>query len=222
MTYTYTYPHPAVTTDVVVFTVKKEALSVLLIRRKIDPYKGCWALPGGFVRIEENLDVCALRELKEETGLEDIYLEQLYTFGEPNRDPRERVISVAYYALVPSDNLSLKPGTDAASAAWHKIESLPRLAFDHSEIIKMARVRLTAKIEYSTLGLMFMPDEFTLTEVQTLYEIISGQQRDKRNFRKWLLSLDVIEETGMKRAEGAHRPAKLYRAKDVKDIVIIR
>jgi len=225
MSYTYDYPHPSVTTDIVIFTVEDATLKVLLIQRKGAPFKGRWALPGGFVRIDESVDDCALRELEEETGIRDVYLEQLYTFGAPGRDPRERVISVAYFALTPCQGLSLKAGTDAAAAAWYGIDDLPELAFDHQGIIEKARERLTAKMEYSTLGLMFMPDEFTLSEVQNLYEIVSGQERDKRNFRKWLLSLDVIEETGNMKTAGAHRPAKLYRlkdTKDTKDIVIIR
>jgi 8-oxo-dGTP diphosphatase len=222
MSHTYDYPHPAVTTDVVVFTVADDLLKLLLIRRRAAPFKGRWALPGGFVEIDESIDASAARELEEETGLRGIYLEQLYTFGAPKRDPRERVISVAYYALAPLRGLSLKAGSDAADAAWHEIDALPTLAFDHADIVAMARERLRAKIEYSDLGLMFMPESFTLSEVQGLYETVSGQPRDKRNFRKWLLSLDVIEETGEMRAEGAHRPAKLYRRTNPNALTIIR
>lgn len=222
MSYTYDYPHPAVTTDIAIFTVENHTLKVLLIARKEAPFKGTWALPGGFVQIDESIDACAMRELKEETGIEDVYLEQLYTFGAPNRDPRERVISVAYYALSPSHTLSITAGSDAADADWFDLNALPDLAFDHLDILKIARERLTAKLEYSTVGLMFMEEEFTLSEIQRLYEVVSGQKRDKRNFRKWLLSLDVIEETGNKKAEGAHRPAKLYRTKNTKDVQIIR
>lgn len=222
MSYTYAYPHPAVTTDIVIFTVEESSLKVLLIRRDSAPFKGYWALPGGFVRIDESVHACAVRELEEETGIQGVYLEQLYTFGDPSRDPRERVISVAYFALTPSQHLSLKAGSDAADAVWRDIEDLPDLAFDHKEIIAVARERLTAKLEYSTIGLKLMPEEFTLSEVQGLYEIVSGRDRDKRNFRKWLLALDVIEETGHMRSSGAHRPAKLYRIKDTKDVRIIR
>jgi 8-oxo-dGTP diphosphatase len=222
MSHIYDYPHPAVTTDIVVFTVVDDVLKLLLIRRKAAPYKGHWALPGGFVEIDESIDAGAARELAEETGLAGIYLEQLYTFGAPHRDPRERVISVAYYALAPLRGLMLMAGSDAADAAWHDIDALPKLAFDHAEIVAMARERLRAKIEYSTLGLMFMPRSFTLSEVQGLYETVSGQPRDKRNFRKWLLSLDVVEETGEMRAEGAHRPAKLYRRTSPSEVTIVR
>ncbi|MCP4073379.1 MAG: NUDIX hydrolase [Hyphomicrobiales bacterium] len=222
MSYTYLHPHPAVTTDIIVFTVQDDVLKVLLIQRLAPPHEGSWALPGGFVEIEESLDACALRELHEETGLEGIYLEQLYTFGEPGRDPRERVISIAYFALVPSDKLVLQPGSDASAVAWYPISALPELAFDHEKITNIACQRLTDKMEYSTIGLMFMSSEFTLSQVQSLYEVISGKPRDKRNFRKWLLSLDAIEETGRKKAEGAYRPAKLYRLKESKIVSNIR
>lgn len=222
MSYNYAYPHPAVTTDIVVFTVENNKLRVLLIQRKFDPHQGSWALPGGFLDIDESIDACAARELKEETGLEDIFLEQLYTFGKPDRDSRERVISVAYYALMPLQGVELKSGSDAADARWFDIDALPKLAFDHDEIIKLARERLTAKMDYSTLGLMFMPQSFTLSEVQSLYEIVSGQERDKRNFRKWLLGLDCVIETGEKKSVGAHRPAMLYRLKDPDNLIITK
>lgn len=222
MSYTYAYPHPAVTTDIVVFTVENGTLRVLLIRRKLAPFKGDWALPGGFVGIDESVDACAARELEEETGVSGVFLEQLYTFGEPGRDPRERVISVAYFALLPLDGVVLNSGTDAEEARWFDTDDLPDLAFDHGKILAVARERLTAKMDYSTVGLMFMPDEFTLSEVQSLYETVSGQARDKRNFRKWLLGLDLVEETGAKRAEGAHRPAMLYRLKDRSNVTITR
>ncbi len=222
MAYTYEYPHPAVTTDIVIFTVQEEELKSLLIRRGENPYKGEWAIPGGFVRMDENLDQCATRELHEETGVSDFYLEQLATFGEVKRDPRERVISVAYFALVPSDNITLSAGTDADEAQWFDVRDLPKLAFDHSDILTIARERLTAKMDYSTIGLKFMPELFTLTELQTVYEVTSGISRDKRNFRKWILSLDLIEETGNKRSDGAYRPAMLYRVKNPKEIMVVR
>lgn len=222
MSYTYTHPHPAVTTDIVVFSVENDVLKVLLIKRKVAPHAGEWALPGGFVRIDESVDACARRELSEETGLSDVYLEQLYTFGAPDRDPRERVISVAYYALIPLNEDALKSGTDAAEATWFAVDDLPPLAFDHARIIALARARLTAKLDYSTVGLMFLPEEFTLSDVQTLYETVSGQPRDKRNFRKWLLALDVLEETGRKKSDGPHRPAMLYRLKDGREVMIVK
>ncbi len=222
MTYTYEYPHPAVTTDIVIFTVRDAKLNVLLIKRGAEPYKQSWALPGGFVRIDEHIDDCAKRELFEEAGLDNVYLEQLYTFGKPNRDPRERVISVAYYTLTPSEGLSLKAGTDAADAGWYPVEDLPEVAFDHAEIIETARIRLSAKMEYSTIGLQFMPAEFTLSQLQVVYEQAIGRVLDKRNFRKWILSLNLIEETGKKFASGAHRPAMLYRITNPGKVEIIR
>lgn len=222
MTYSYAYPHPAVTTDIVVFTTENGVLKVLLIQRKEAPFAGQWALPGGFLAIDESIDACAARELEEETGVGGIYLEQLYTFGAPDRDPRERVLSVAYYALLPLDGVTLRAGSDAAAAGWYDVDDLPGLAFDHGKIIAVARDRLTAKMDYSTVGLMFMPDEFTLSEVQSLYETVSGQTRDKRNFRKWLLGIGILEETGGKRVDGAHRPAMLYRLKDKSDVVITK
>lgn len=211
MTYTYEYPHPAVTTDIVILTVMDGALKVLLIKRGMEPFKGKWALPGGFVKMHESLDTCAVRELSEEAGITDVYLEQLYTFGQVDRDPRERVISVAYYALIPGENIKLEAGTDAEDAAWYPVADLPDISFDHQEIIDVACARLAAKMEYSTVGLKLMPDEFTLSHLQDVYEKATGKPRDKRNFRKWIFSLDVIEATGKKFSKGPHRPAMLYR-----------
>ena len=222
MNYTYQYPHPAVTTDIVIFSVRDNALQVLLIKRGGEPYKGSWALPGGFVRIDESLDECAKRELHEEAGLEDVYLEQLYSFGKIGRDPRERVISVAYFTLTPSKHLNPSAGTDASDVKWFAISELPELAFDHAEIIRVARERLAAKMEYSTIGLQFMNEEFTLSQLQIVYEQATGKTLDKRNFRKWILSLDLIAETGKKFAAGAHRPAMLYRIKEPDRVDIIR
>lgn len=212
--YQYEHPHPAVTTDIVIFTIREARLQVLLIRRGGPPFQGHWALPGGFVGMAEDLDACARRELEEETGLTGVYLEQLYTFGEPERDPRERVITVAYYALVPTDHVTLRAATDAEAVGWFAMDELPRLAFDHDRIIAMAHARLAAKLEYSTIALQFMPESFTLTELQRVYEIILRQELDKRNFRKQVLAQGHIEATGEQRREGSHRPAALYRVID--------
>ncbi len=212
--YCYPYPHPAVTTDVVVFTIRDERLQLLLIRRSGEPFRGMWALPGGFLDIDEDLDQCAARELKEETGLTDVYLEQLYTFGKPRRDPRERVISVAYYALIPSQRLRLLAASDATEAAWFPVSGLPPLAFDHREVIQMAHRRLVAKLDYSTIAFKFLPESFTLGELQDTYETLVDSELDKRNFRKWALALEQVEETGELRRQGSHRPARLYRLKD--------
>jgi len=222
VTFQYQYPHPAVTTDVAVFTLRDQQLQLLLIRRAEEPYKGHWALPGGFLEIDEDLDSCAKRELKEETGVDDLYLEQLYTFGRPDRDPRERVISVTYYALVPADKLNLSAGSDATEASWFPLQALPRLAFDHEEIILLARERLAAKTHYSTIAFQLMPETFTLSELQVVYEILRNEKLDKRNFRKWVLSLGQLEETGGKRRNGNHRPAKIYRLIDPGQVQIIR
>jgi 8-oxo-dGTP diphosphatase len=222
MKYCYQFPHPAVTTDIVIFTVRDQQLKVLLIKRKGAPFKGRWALPGGFVNIDEDLEQCAKRELAEETGVKGVYLEQLYTFGAPKRDPRERVISVAYFALIPSQKQTLKAASDAESVDWFVIDELPKLAFDHQDIIDIAHQRLVAKLDYSTLAFQFMPKEFTLSELQTVYEIILRQEVDKRNFRKWVLALGNIEETGNERREGPHRPAKLYRVTNPGEVAIIK
>lgn len=211
--YCYAQPHPAVTTDIVVFTIVDHTLSALLIERRNEPFKGHWALPGGFVDMDEDLETGALRELREETGVDNVYLEQLFTFGAKNRDPRERVITVAYFALVPRHLVAPHAGSDATRLAWHPIDNLPALAFDHREIIRVAQERVSAKTRYSTVALQFLPEHFTLTELQQVYEVLRQESLDKRNFRKWVLALDCLEETGNFRRQGQHRPAKLYRAK---------
>jgi len=220
--YCYQYPHPAVTTDVVVFTIRDQRLQLLLVRRACEPFKGRWALPGGFLDINEDLEECAKRELEEETGVHGLYLEQLYTFGKPDRDPRERVISITYYALIPSDKVELRASSDAKDAAWFPLDELPQLAFDHKEIIDLAHQRLVAKLNYSTITFQFMPKTFTLSELQRVYEILRNEKLDKRNFRKWISTLNQIEETGKLRRSGNHRPAKVYRVKNPDRVEIIR
>jgi len=212
MSYSYEYPHPAVTTDIVIFTIRQDELKVLLIKRALPPHQGEWALPGGFVNLDESLEEGARRELEEETGVRGVYLEQLYTFGKPDRDPRERVITVAYYALIPTDTIEIRAATDAEGVSWFGMHELPELAFDHREILDMAHRRLVDKLDYSTIAFQFMPDEFTLPELQQVYELILGEELDKRNFRKRILSLDLVIETGKEKKSGAHRPAKLYRS----------
>ena len=210
MPYTYQHPHPAVTTDIVIFTIRRQQLELLLIRRADEPFKDCWALPGGFVNIDEDLDRCALRELEEETGITGVYLEQLYTFGAPGRDPRERVISVAWYALIPPDRMNIRAASDAREVAWFEVRQLPPLAFDHKAIVEMAHQRLAAKLNYSTIALQFMPEKFSLSELQQVYESILGNQLDKRNFRKRVAALGCVKETGEYRRDGNHRPAQLF------------
>ena len=161
-------------------------------------------------------------ELVEETGVADVYLEQLYTFGSPDRDPRERVITVAYYALIPSDLIQIRAATDAEAVGWFGLDERPELAFDHAQILDMALARLRAKLDYSTIAFQFMPAEFTLSDLQSVFELILGETLDKRNFRKRILAMNAILETGTERREGAHRPAKLYRAVEPTTVRIIK
>lgn len=210
MAFTYRYPRAALTVDCVVFGFDDGALKLLLIKRGIDPFKNAWALPGGFVKPEETLDAAALRELEEETGLRDVYLEQLYTFGEIDRDPRERVISVAYFALVRREQHLPEADTDAADAAWFELGDLPPLAFDHSEILRAALERLRGKIRWQPVGFELLPSSFTLSQLQSLYEAILGRQVDKRNFRKKLLALNLLVELDEYSLTGSKRPARLH------------
>ena len=213
MPYTYEYPHYAITTDSVVFTIRDERLKLLLIRRANAPFKGRWALPGGFLDAREDLDACARRELEEETGLRGFYLEQLYTFGAIRRDPRERVITVAYFALVRSDALTPRAASDATEVAWVAADELPPLAFDHADIIATARERLAAKLDYSNIALQLLPERFTMRELHTVYETVLGKAMDRRNFYKKMLASGELLETQETRIEGAHRPATVYRAR---------
>jgi 8-oxo-dGTP diphosphatase len=210
--YTYDYPRPAVTVDVILFAFQNDTLNVLLVRRAHDPYAGKWALPGGFIGEHEDLYDAALRELKEETNVSNVYLEQLYTFGQPDRDPRARVVTVAYFALLSADEVAqqqVQGGSDAGEARWWNIYDLPELAFDHRHILAYALQRLRWKLEWTALGFLLLPKEFTLSELQKVYETILNEPLDKRNFRRKILAADVLEETGNMRA-GDHRPAKLY------------
>lgn len=208
------YDRPSVTVDVVIFSLVEEDLQVLLIKRKHAPFAGMWAIPGGFVRMAESLAAAAARELAEETAVTNVYMEQLYTFGAPQRDPRTRVITVAYFALVPHDAIHHRPGDDAAETAWFSVFNLPELAFDHREILDYALTRLRYKLEYTAVGFQLLPDEFTLSELQRAYEIILRESLDKRNFRRKILAADILEETGNKRKTGEGRPAKLYRYRE--------
>ncbi len=209
--YTYEYPRPALTVDIVIFTLRENRLQLLLIQRREDPYAGMWALPGGFVRVEESLEEAASRELAEETGVSEAYLEQLYTYGDVDRDPRGRVVTVAYFALIPADApVRSEGGSDARQARWHPLESLPPLAFDHREIVTYALRRLRYKLEYTAACFELLPDEFTLSEIQQTYESILGEKLDKRNFRRRILEASIIEPTPRQRS-GEGRPARLYR-----------
>lgn len=211
MNFTYQYAHPAVTVDCVVFGYDTADLKVLLIRRKLEPFKGRWALPGGFVQIAEDLEEAARRELSGETGLGELYLEQLYTFGDPKRDSRERVISVAYYALVKLTDHALHAASDAEDTAWFAVADLPKLGFDHERIVDTALRRLKAKVRYEPIGFELLSEKFTLGELQRLYETVLEQSLDKRNFRKKLLGMELLEALDEYQRDVAHRAAQFYR-----------
>lgn len=204
------YPQPSVTVDLVIFTIAEDDLKVLLIRRGQEPFKGRWALPGGFVEIDESLERAAARELKEEVGVKNVYLEQLYTFGDPKRDPRGRVISVSYFALVDAERQRIVAASDAADAEWRSVFNPPKLAFDHKKILDYAVWRLRNKIEWTTVGYELLPKKFTLSELQRVYEIILQRPVDKRNFRRKIMSQGQIIELNETRSDVAHRPARLY------------
>jgi 8-oxo-dGTP diphosphatase len=211
MAYSYKYPRPALTVDCVVFGLDESDLKVLLIQRDLEPFAGQWALPGGFVQMSETLEQAALRELQEETGLSRVFLEQLYTFGDPDRDPRERVVTVAYYALVKLLDHRVQAATDARHAAWFEVSDLPKLCFDHDTILDTALKRLQGKVRYQPIGFELLPPKFSLTQLQRMYEIILERELDKRNFRKKILSLDILDELGEVEQDVAHRAARLYR-----------
>ena len=198
-----------VTVDIVIFNIHSRELRALLVKRGIPPFVGQFAIPGGFVHEDEDLDQAALRELKEETGVSDVYLEQLYSFGNPKRDPRGRVITVAYFALISADR-PLKASSDAAEAKWWSLEALPALAFDHAMILEYALERLRNKLEYTTVGFQLLPEKFTLTELQEVYEAILGKQLDKRNFRRKISLLKILKPLREYR-RGGRRPARLFK-----------
>jgi 8-oxo-dGTP diphosphatase len=199
-----------VTVDIVIFTLRGGSLQVLLVKRGVPPFEGQYAIPGGFIREDESLEEAALRELHEETGVRNVFLEQLYTFGDPKRDPRGRVITIAYYALIASDKLSLVAGADAAEAQWFPASSLPPLAFDHKSILDYALERLRNKLEYTTVGFQLLPEKFTLGELQAVYEAILGRQLDKRNFRRKLALLGILKTLREWQHTG-RKPAQLFR-----------
>lgn len=221
--YRYEYPRPAVTVDVVVFTMRAGDLAVLLIKRKHAPYKGCWALPGGFVDEDESLEHAAARELVEETGMTGVRLEQIGAFGDPGRDPRGHVISVAFSTFVVVESKTVKAGDDAAEAAWHSLKALPidgrnkkssvKLAFDHDRVISAARRKLMERLNDPTSpsAVELVPPRFTLTELQRVYEAVWGRTVDKRNFRSRLIARGLVEPVAKALRIGRHRPAQLFR-----------
>jgi 8-oxo-dGTP diphosphatase len=207
------YERPSVTVDVVIFTLRNRELHVLLVQRRRWPYEGYWALPGGFIAIDESLEESARRELEEETGVHDVYLEQLYTFGKPGRDPRTRVISVSYFALVRADIHQLRVSEESTDVRWFPVRILPTpLAFDHDTILHYALSRLRSKLEYTTLAFQLLPEVFSILELKDIYEQILGEKLDKGNFYRKIREADVLEETGEIR-EGRGRPTRLWRFK---------
>lgn len=190
--YCYKYPHPSVTTDCVIFGFDGNSLQVLLIERGIEPYKGRWAFPGGFLNPDETAEEGALRELKEETGLDGAYIEQFHTYTDPNRDSRERVITIAYYALVRIQEVH--GGDDAARAKWFPIEDVPQLAFDHDRILRDAMRQLRERIHFEPIGFELLPEKFTMKDIQLLYEAILDVKFDRRNFSKKMIHYELLTQ----------------------------
>lgn len=216
MSFAYEHARPALTVDCVVFGVDEKDLKILLIRRALEPFQGQWALPGGFVHIDETLEEAARRELREETGLSDVFLEQLYTFGSINRDPRERVVSVAYYALVNLRDHQVHAATDARDAAWFASTEASGLAFDHDGIVSVALERLKGKVRYQPIGFELLPEKFTLSQLQHLYDTVLETKLDKRNFRRKVLNTGLLIGLDEVEKDVAHRAARLYRFDRVK------
>lgn len=204
----YKYPHPAVTTDSVIFAFDGNELNVLLVERGIEPFKGCWAFPGGFLKPLETAEECARRELKEETGLETAYMEQFHTFSTPDRDPRERVITIAFLTLVRMSEVN--GGDDAADARWFPLNQVPKLAFDHDMILREAINRLRERIHFKPIGFDLLPQKFSMKELQLLYESILGVRFDRRNFAKKMLHLGLINRLDETERQSGKKEAQLY------------
>lgn len=203
-----------VTVDNIIFTIIKWKLQVLLIKRGIEPFKDYRAVPGGFVLNEESIEQAAYRELEEETSVKGVYLEQLYTFWEVNRDPRWRVVTVAYMSLVNQENILLRAGSDAKDTAFFPVNELPEFAFDHKRIIDYAIKRLKYKLEYTNIAQYLLPEYFTMKQLQDIYEIVFDEKFDVRNFRKKIDKLDIVRDTGKREQWVPHRPAKLFEFKE--------
>lgn len=222
------FPRPLTTVDVVIFTVVDDTLRVLLVKRPEtpdDPFPGMWALPGGFVNVDRdgNLEACARRKLKEKTGVETPYLEQLGSWGGANRDPRGWSATHVYFALIPSEHVVLQKGANAADAAWFDLDGLGRkkkIAFDHLEILEAAITRLRNKVEYTSLPAYLLPEEFTLSELQHMYEIVMERPIEKSAFRTRVLSSDLVTPVSDKMREGPNRPAQLYRLANPRQPVV--
>lgn len=211
MPFTYEYPRPALTVDCVVFGFDGEGLKLLLIERGLEPFKGRWALPGGFVRVEEELEHAARRELQEETGITEVVLEQFQTFGTVKRDPRERVVTVAYFALTRLEGHRPQAASDARQAVWFNSDELPKLAFDHEAVIRQAMDRLRQKVRLEPIGFHLLAEKFTLTQLQSLYECVLGREIDTRNFRKRVFAMELVVPLKKEFQRGRQRPAQLYR-----------
>lgn len=211
----YRYPHPAVTADCVIFGFDGEKLKLLLVERGQEPYLGMWALPGGFMKIDETIEQCAQRELMEETGLENVFMTQFKVYSNVNRDPRERVITVAFLALVrQKEVIEVKGGDDARLAAWFDIDTLPPMAFDHSEIITEARARLTEMLRQTPVGFTMLDDIFSMSDIQKVYEAVTGATFDRRNFQRKVIQTNIVKDIGKTRPNPSSRPAKLYTLRD--------
>jgi 8-oxo-dGTP diphosphatase len=208
--FSYKYPHPAVTVDCVIFGFDGKSLRILLIERGVEPFKGSWALPGGFVKIDETVDKAAIRELQEETNVRGIYMSQLSVFSEVDRDPRERVITVAFYALVKPSDHDVIGGDDAASARWFSLDDYPPLVFDHEQIVKAAFAQLQRNFRAGNVGLELFEDKFSISQLYTLHSLVTKKEIDRRNFYKKVTSYNYIEPTNEKMSETPHKPSQLF------------
>jgi 8-oxo-dGTP diphosphatase len=213
-----TYPRPIVTVDLAIFALAQEGLEILLMRRAAEPFAGRWALPGGWIHVDEDLDIeaAARRVLTEKTGVETPYLEQLQTFGNTSRDPRGWTVSIVYVALISADDVRLRQGSKAADVAWRPVtdsEAEMPTAFDHADIVQAALSRIRNKVEYSTLPVHLLPAEFTLSELQSVYEKILGRRIDKSAFRKRIAEIDFVEAVPGEMRRASNRPAQVYRLK---------
>lgn len=208
--YTYKYPHPSVTTDCVIFGFDGKDLNILLVERGLEPFKGSWALPGGFLKMDETVEECAKRELQEETNVSNVFLEQFHTFSAVDRDPRERVLTVAFYALVKPSDYKVIGGDDASQAEWFEQNELPPLAFDHEEVINMAKECLKEKLRTKPIAFKLLNDKFSMTELQTLYKVILDTKYDRRNFYRKALSSGFLSEEGVSEKVQASRRPNLY------------